>query len=138
MKSFRFENLPHFQTVTEEQIRAWQKSGMTKDQSERAEEVLALEIGESYTMPGGAKFTRVADDTEPSVAIICCGRGSGRAKPCEFCGAKTKDGRLCDGEPVKRGKSCDAFMCRNCATNIGRNVDLCPRCVKRQRPEARP
>lgn len=138
MKSFRYENLPDFRIVTEKQIREQIAGGlMSKDWTDRAEEVLAIKIGESYSMPGGAKFTRVADDTEPVTSIICGGRGRGRAKQCTFCQTPTKDGRLCDGEPVKRGQSCDAFMCPKCATKIGPNVDLCPPCAKRQRPESR-
>lgn len=64
--------------------------------------------------------------------------GRGRAKKCPFC----KTGRVskeCD-YPIGHGKTCDASMCDQCATTIGRqntpvgggftrpndSVDVCP------------
>lgn len=53
---------------------------------------------------------------------IVCSRGA-RPKKCAFCRAKSV--ALCDA-PVANGKTCDAPMCRRCATNVEFNVDLCP------------
>lgn len=55
--------------------------------------------------------------------MIVCGPAR-RAKKCPFC-HKNPATKLCDfeGEP---GNTCDAPMCSNCATPIGKDRDLCP------------
>lgn len=67
-------------------------------------------ICNNYTTPGGVSF-------------IAC--SSGTRKRCK-CGEPADI--LCD-EPLrggKRGKTCSAPCCRSCATNIGKDKDLCP------------
>lgn len=77
---------------------------------------------------------------EKDGAIIHINRGrSGKKQRCKFCGRTYKEGKLCD-YPVGNGKTCDAAMCGDCATTVGRQntdighgmkklndtVDLCP------------
>lgn len=62
-------------------------------------------------------LTRVGD-----VPVIVCTSRT-RVRKCEFCsGIATLQ---CDG--LRKGKSCDAFMCARCAQPAGVNRDLCPR-----------
>jgi len=131
MKSFRYIDGSDFRQVTEETV---QKSidALPADSPLRANgaEVLGLAIGESVTFESGVEWTRIADDSQPFQSFIC--RGRARARKCQFCHVTVQggEGLLCDGPPKKKGaKTCDAFMCRACAKNVGRNRDLCPRCA---------
>lgn len=70
---------------------------------------------------------------------IVCGRRSGREKRCKWCEKVAT--KLCDfplrGE--KAGKTCDAPMCKDCATKWGIDKDLCPphaRLVEKELEEA--
>jgi hypothetical protein len=133
MKSFRYIFTPDFRPVTEEQIRAQIASGkMSSAEIVNAEKVLALEIGEMHVLDSGAEFTRVEDDTPPQ-AVILCTRGRESTHKCEFCGVTVKAGKgsfQCDGQAQrKKSKTCDAWMCGKCRTNVGPNRDLCPNCV---------
>ena len=55
-----------------------------------------------------------------------CVRGS-RPKPkqCPFCKQPTAD-LLCDASVGLFGETCDALICRKCATHAGPDHDLCP------------
>ena len=67
--------------------------------------------------------------------IICTrgGRDLGRCVVCRRAPATL----LCDGllEPMTFGqpkpKTCDAALCRRCATPVRPNVDACPDCLER-------
>ncbi len=68
---------------------------------------------------------------------IVCSRGN---KSCCNCGAPAP--LLCDGVVggeyqlglVKmRSRTCDAPICRKCATHVGIDRDLCPECSRRAR-----
>ncbi len=138
MKSFRYENLPTFRVISEADIQKEIDSGrLDERQLANTRQILALDMDESFTTESGSTFTRVADDSEPVSAIFCGGRRT--ARRCEFCRLYVRgNGLLCDGPPTKKGaKTCDAFMCRKCAKNIGPDRDLCPRCVKATKPEVR-
>lgn len=71
------------------------------------------------------------------VSVICRRRSP---RPCEFCGVKLYTvGVLCDEPGVRPGATCNAFMCRKCATRITAGRDLCPRCCAREsKPEEAP
>jgi len=130
MKSFRYVNGSDYRQVTEEQVQI-SIDALPPESPLRANgaAVLKLAIGETATFESGVQWTRIADDSEPIVAIIC---NRGRARRCQFCSrlAQGGDGLLCDGPTTKkRKKTCDAFMCRRCAKKVGPNRDLCPRCV---------
>ncbi len=53
-----------------------------------------------------------------------------RDRVCKGCGARIPEdhGVLCDWKLTgpKEGKTCDAFVCRDCARNVGPDKDLCP------------
>jgi hypothetical protein len=130
MKSFRYINGSDFRQVTEDQVRnSIDKLPANSPLRANGAEVLDLAIGESVTFDSGVQWTRIEDDALPFAALVC-GRGN-RPRKCEFCGTKVHgNGLLCDGPPKKKSKkTCDAFMCRNCGTHVGRDRDLCPSCV---------
>lgn len=54
---------------------------------------------------------------------FACGPGLKRAKPCA-CGSRLPADLLCDWK-VGDG-TCDAPICRSCATHVGHDRDLCP------------
>jgi hypothetical protein len=54
-------------------------------------------------------------------AIICGLRS--KPRPCQFCGRASS--KQCDF-PMGDGKTCDAYMCGNCAHSVGTNRDYCP------------
>lgn len=135
MKSYTYQHGSDFRTLTEDDIRVIVNAeDRSSAEKANARKILALQINDSYTTTGGTTFTRVADDTAPSRAIVCHGLGTSSRK-CDVCGAKVPGhGRLCDG-PGKTGtnatETCDTFMCPNCAKRVGNNRDLCPACVER-------
>lgn len=53
---------------------------------------------------------------------FACGRGPKRCK----CGRKST--KICDHQLTGKlaGKTCDAPLCDNCATPVGKDRDLCP------------
>jgi len=51
---------------------------------------------------------------------IVCTRGG---RKCQFCRARST--KQCDF--AVNGGTCDVFMCDSCATNVGPNVDYCPK-----------
>lgn len=58
-----------------------------------------------------------------SVIHINRGRGRGKAKTCPFC-KRGRVEKLCDF-PIGNGKTCDAEMCSQCATQRGhQDIDL--------------
>ena len=61
------------------------------------------------------------DNIGQVTAILC---GSSRRQTCKFCNHLWIT-KLCDF-PVGHGKTCDAGMCEQCATNVAREVDYCP------------
>ncbi|HSY51172.1 MAG TPA: hypothetical protein VLC46_20365 [Thermoanaerobaculia bacterium] len=129
MKAFRYLAGSDFRQVTEAKVRK-SIDALPPDSPLRAngEEVLALGMGGSVTFESGVEWTRIEDDA-PQFAVILCNRG--RSRKCSFCkrSVHAGDGLLCDGPSKKTGKkTCDAFMCRACGKNVGRNRDLCPRC----------
>jgi hypothetical protein len=71
---------------------------------------------EFISLPGGGR------------AILC---SRGRRKFCQFC-SKEAATLLCDGPPPRgaKRKTCDASVCRSCATHVGPNRDLCPNCQR--------
>lgn len=62
-----------------------------------------------------------------------CQRGQQR-KRCHFCNTGYVD-KLCDF-PTRPGKTCDAGMCRRCATSIAHEIDYCPRHKEQTPPQA--
>lgn len=57
---------------------------------------------------------------------FACTRGDRRIRPCSSCGQAST--LLCD-EPLrgsKKGKTCDAPLCRGCAVEVGPDRHLCP------------
>lgn len=81
------------------------------------------------------EWYRAADGT-----VMHINRSRSRKKMrCGFCKATYTDGKLCDF-PVGNGRTCDAQMCGQCATTVGRQhsdaghgmkrlndtIDLCP------------
>lgn len=70
---------------------------------------------------------------------IVCGRGP-RAKPCSVCG-NYLGSQLCDGRIPGKRSTCNAPLCKRCATtqpnprNSSDTLDYCPRCVRARPPE---
>ena len=60
---------------------------------------------------------------------IVCSRGRAAQRRCGVCQGRAT--LLCDGAPPvgARRKTCDAPICQSCATHVGPDRDLCPRCV---------
>lgn len=71
--------------------------------------------------------------------IICWRSKPGSKTKCCACG-RVGAPLLCDGKPPPGAKRpmCDAPLCRDCATHVGPDRDLCPWCVNaaRARPAA--
>jgi hypothetical protein len=64
------------------------------------------------------------------VTVHIC-HGSKHALYCQFCHTRPT-AKLCDYEiPAldegKKGRTCDAAMCVECATSVGKNRDYCPK-----------
>lgn len=64
----------------------------------------------------------------PGGVVFSCTRGFDDRVECKFCKTRVREFVLCDwklkGE--KAGQTCDAVMCRRCATKVGEDKDLCP------------
>jgi hypothetical protein len=71
------------------------------------------------------------DESGRVTAIICGGRGA--HKRCKFCGLGNV-AKLCDF-PVGLKKTCDAGMCARCATQVGADLDYCPKHKNEKLPE---
>jgi len=69
----------------------------------------------------GCKVVKGADGL---TSMIVCSRGGGQG--CEFCD-NPRGIKLCDF-PDDNGQTCDARMCRDCATPHGEDRDYCPEC----------
>ena len=50
---------------------------------------------------------------------------AGKSVTCPFCKNRTSNPVLCDFV-VRPGATCDAVICRNCATHLNPNSDYCP------------
>lgn len=60
--------------------------------------------------------------------IVCTSGRKPAPKRCSGCGEPTAS-LQCDFELRKgrrKGKTCDAFICNRCATQVGPNLDHCP------------
>lgn len=66
------------------------------------------------TLPGGGR------------AIVCSGRGRTRAR----CACGRPAPLLCDWKMPETGGTCDAPICKRCATSPARKKDLCPKHAK--------
>lgn len=71
-------------------------------------------------------------------AGFICSRSKhpGSRTKCSACGTVGSP-VLCDGSTPTPGKTCDAPLCRKCASNMGGDWDLCPWCVNRARSARR-
>jgi hypothetical protein len=70
--------------------------------------------------PGGK--STLDGDAPPLVTATVCGLG----RRCRYCRTKVISGVLCDGPGKTPGTTCDAFMCRKCATSApNRDLDYC-------------
>lgn len=89
-------------------------------------------------------------DREGNVAVIACGRGRRRPKPCGvrvegapggICGKEAP--LLWDGPPPTNEEGwplrthCDRPICEAHARHVGHNRDLCPSCAKDYKPAPR-
>ena len=72
------------------------------------------------------RSTDIVDETGKSIGTaIVCSRGERRRK-CKTCGEPAN--LLCDYELKgdRKGKTCDAAICRRCAVEVGKDRHLCP------------
>ncbi len=69
--------------------------------------------------PGGVEGFICSRSRHPGSRTKCCA--------CGQVGAPI----LCDGKPApgERRRTCDAPLCRDCASHVGQDRDLCPWCV---------
>jgi hypothetical protein len=67
--------------------------------------------------PDGATYVICSRSKHPGSRTRCCGCG------------RLGSPLLCDGRAAVPGKTCDAPLCRDCASHVGRDRDLCPWCV---------
>lgn len=64
-----------------------------------------------------------APSGETVTGMVCTGRR--RPTKCRKCGRTSS--LLCDFPmPFKESKTCDAPVCRDCATQVGPDRDICP------------
>jgi hypothetical protein len=61
----------------------------------------------------------------PNGATAFVRHAAQRPRVCSACQRKVRDYRLCDGD-IGRGKTCDAVVCRECATHKEPDIDFCP------------
>lgn len=56
--------------------------------------------------------------------VVVCVRGRTKLQRCSVCGELAE--KQCDYRPIKKAKTCDAYLCARCAVSIAHEVDYCP------------